>query len=281
MRKLIVCAWVSLITLAIPFTKVTAGERGGSNSNGHSESRLENRISEIYHQIRFTRSRLSYEAFKAAYHGYLNLRNAGKLNTDKNVLSVCDFDLPSTKNRLWVIDLDSKRVLFNTHVAHGSGSGDVNARCFSNNANSHQSSLGFYVTGNTYQGSHGTSLRLLGMDQGFNDAACDRDIVVHGADYVCDRGNNRCGRSWGCPAVAPALSRPIINAIKGGTCLFIYYPQARYLRSSRWLNHRASYITEKVLPNIATDIPSAAVKTLQYISNGKIDSVIKSVPIFQ
>jgi hypothetical protein len=147
--------------------------------------------------------------------------------------------LPSTANRLWVIDLSQKKVLFNTYVAHGQGSGNAYAMEFSNNDGSHQSSLGFYVTRDTYSGKHGNSLRLDGMDQGFNDRALDRAVVMHAAEYCSNsyvNQNNRLGRSWGCPAVSPQLAQPIINAIKGGTCLFIYAPKANYLKSSKWLN---------------------------------------------
>jgi hypothetical protein len=123
--------------------------------------------------------------------------------------------------------------LFNTYVAHGSGSGNAYATAFSNNGQSHQSSLGFYVTGSTYCGKHGCSLRIAGMDLGFNDKAEERAVVMHAANYV---GKGHVGRSWGCPAVAPELAQPIINTIKNGTCLFIYAPQQKYLQSSRWLN---------------------------------------------
>ena len=135
------------------------------------------------------------------------------------------------------------KVLFNTWVAHGQGSGTEYATSFSNTNSSHQSSLGFYVTGTTYNGIHGTSLRLFGMDEGYNDAAFDRDIVVHGADYVSEKfikEREYLGRSWGCPAVPSNLSLPIINTIKDGTCLFIYYPEKNYLLASNWLNKKMS-----------------------------------------
>jgi hypothetical protein len=115
------------------------------------------------------------------------------------------------------------------------------ATSFSNTDGTHASSLGFFVTGDTYVGQHGNSLRLNGMDNGFNHAALSRGIVVHAADYV-SKGNiasqGRLGRSWGCPAVAPELAQPIINTIKGGTCLFIYYPHSTYLKTAYWMNKK-------------------------------------------
>lgn len=233
-----------LVFLSSPFKTVSADEPKTNearelNSN-NSETGVDNYIFSLYKRIDFGNyQRLSYEVFNKAYRGFINLRNAGKLDAGKDIISVCDFSLSSSEKRLWIIDLGKKKVLFNTYVAHGRGSGREYASVFSNNSNSHQSSLGFYVTGATYDGSHGTSLRLFGMDEGYNDAAFDRNIVVHGADYVSEkfvRENDYMGRSSGCPAVPAKLSLPIINIIKDGTCLFIYYPQKNYLATSGWLN---------------------------------------------
>ena len=288
MKKVMMCISAYLILMLFSLKIVSADELGKSLD----DSKLENYISNTYHQIDFSKiDRLPFEVFNKAMHGYLNLRNAGKLTTSKDIISICDFNLPSTENRLWIIDLNSKKVLFNTYVAHGQGSGEDCASSFSNKMNSHQSSLGFYVTSDIYEGEHGTSLHLLGMDQGFNDAAYERDIVVHGADYVSDkfvRGNERLGRSWGCPAVPPELSLPIINTIKDGTCLFIYYPDAKYLQTAYWLNKKVAYLPEDnsmladVMSRNALDrgAPKPRVRVVQYITNGKIDSV-RTMPIPQ
>ena len=233
---------VAAFLVASSFKVVSADEPVNSNN----EATIESYISTLYNEIDFTKSeRLSYEVFNKAYRGYMNLRNAGKLSTDKEIITICNFNLPSTENRLWIIDLAKKKVLFNTYVAHGEGSGNDCSLSFSNNANSHKSSLGFYVTGDTYNGEHGVSLYLNGMDEGFNDAAYDRGIVVHGADYVCNKfvsANQRLGRSWGCPAVPTKLSLPVINTIKEGTCLFIYYPDTKYLQSSYWMNKKITTV---------------------------------------
>jgi hypothetical protein len=246
MKRLILCACAYLVLIASSFKTVSADETIATNS----ETFLESYISTLYSQINFIKSeRLSYEVFAKAYKGYLNLRNAGKLNTDKNILTICNFSLPSTEQRMWIIDLDKKKVLINTYVAHGQGSGEDCDLSFSNEENSHKSSLGFYVTGEVYNGDHGTSLRLDGMDMGFNDAARDRSIVVHGSAYVCKKfvaTHQRAGRSWGCPAVPAKLSLPVIKAINDRTCLFIYYPDAHYLQASYWLNKKVTHLPENI-----------------------------------
>jgi hypothetical protein len=155
-----------------------------------------------------------------------------------NVLTVCDFSQPSTEKRMYIVDVKNMKVLLNTYVAHGKNSGLEYAQRFSNNMESLQSSLGFYVTKQTYLGKHGLSLRLSGQDKGFNDNAERRAVVVHGAQYI---GENRAdaaymGRSFGCPAVPQAQSTKVINLIKDGTCLFVYHPSTTYLNKSTVLN---------------------------------------------
>lgn len=215
-----------------------------------SDSAVAHYISDLYKSIKFGKNKvLSKVAFSKAYYGYLNLISAGKLNND-NVLSVCDFSLASTQKRLWVIDLERKKVLFNTYVAHGKNSGGIYARSFSNKNESHKSSLGFYVTGDTYNGSRGRSLRLNGVDQGYNDAALDRSVVLHGSNFVGEKyvaKTKKLGRSFGCPAVSNEVAQPIINDIRGGTCLFIYYPEKKYLKSTQWLKKKVQN-----LPSIAS-----------------------------
>lgn len=273
-----VCVILCLI-VSFPVKVVNADEaRPVSN-----EMKIEEYIHQVYGQIDFSASgRLSYDVFANAYKGYLNLKDAGKLNTDVEVISICDFNLPSTEKRLWIIDMAAGKVLFNTYVAHGSGSGEDYAENFSNNFDSHQSSLGFYVTGDTYNGEHGLSLRLNGMDQGFNDAALDRGIVVHGANYVCEKyvaGNMRLGRSWGCPAVPDKLKVPIIKAIQGGTCLFISHTDNKYQRTAYWMNKKVDHLPQnnmfgsivKIQSKMGAKLPLKM--QVQYISNGKLDSV--------
>lgn len=246
MKKLILCLSVAGV-LGVSLKIATAEETTKTNittttTAANKPVNLDSTIAGIYHQIDFKGDEiLSFDAFKTAYHGYLNLMEAGKLNKDKKILSVADFTLSSTKHRFWIIDLQNNKVLLNDYVAHGQGSGNEFATAFSNNSNSHQSSIGFYVTAGTYVGKHGTSLRLQGMDKGYNSAAYERAVVVHGADYVNSSfvaSQNRLGRSWGCPAVSSQVIGKVIDYIQGGTCLFIYYPKKDYLASSYWLNDK-------------------------------------------
>ena len=160
-------------------------------------------------------------------------------DTRKQIITVIDYSMPSSEKRLWVIDLANNTVVMNLHVAHGQGSGGNTPTQFSNTDSSHQSNVGLLKTAETYSGKHGYSLRLDGLEPGFNDNARPRAIVIHGADYATqdfvDR-HGRLGRSWGCPAVDGAVSRRLIDAIKGGSLVFGYYPKADWLERSRYLN---------------------------------------------
>jgi hypothetical protein len=151
------------------------------------------------------------------------------------VITIIDFSLQSDRERLWVLDLNKRKILFHCLVSHGRNSGGLMAENFSNTPGSNESSPGFYVTGETYIGKHGLSLALDGLETGINDKARQRAIVIHGADYVSDdfiRAHGRLGRSQGCPAVPVELSEEIIKTIKGGSCLFIYAPIPDYKSNS-------------------------------------------------
>jgi hypothetical protein len=167
-------------------------------------------------------------ALEAALRAYDHAQEEGRI-AHPGLLTLIDYTRPSLDHRLWVIDLQSGEVLFNELVAHGRGSGDNLAKAFSNDDNSHMSSLGLFVTRDTYVGHNGYSLRLDGLDPGVNDHALARDIVIHGAAYVSDvfaKQIGRLGRSWGCPAVRPEIARTLIDTIKGGTAVFAYGPAA-------------------------------------------------------
>lgn len=184
---------------------------------------------------------LSQEAFNYGLQGYMGLVSNGTVKN--NVLSIVDFSLPSSKKRLFVIDVTTGKLLFNTFVSHGRNSGKEMATEFSNDQNSFKSSLGFYVTGNTYKGEHGYSLRLEGMEAGINDNAYNRSIVMHAAKYVNEkvvRMTGFLGRSLGCPAVPPQLHKAIINTIKDGSCLFLYSPDTVYLSRTKMITKPAA-----------------------------------------
>ena len=158
---------------------------------------------------------------------------------DRPLLTVIDYSLPSTERRLWVIDVANRRVHFNELVAHGERSGENLAVAFSNRPGSRQSSLGLFRADDTYEGEHGLSLRLTGLEAGVNDRARDRRIVMHGAAYVsegfaAERG--RLGRSWGCPALPSGVHAQVIDRIRDGSAVFAYYPDPRWLQSSRFLH---------------------------------------------
>ncbi|MFV8341669.1 murein L,D-transpeptidase catalytic domain family protein [Flavobacterium sp. XS2P39] len=165
------------------------------------------------------------ESFAAALKGYYLLKEKGLIQ--KDILTLVDFSLSSNTKRLWVIDLISGDVLFHSLVAHGRNTGEEFASNFSNSAESYKSSLGFYATGEIYNGKHGMSLKLDGLERGVNDNARARGVVMHAAEYVSNsfiKNNHRLGRSQGCPAVPVELSKEIISTIKNKSCFFIYHP---------------------------------------------------------
>jgi len=188
----------------------------------------------VYDSLKLDRLGLKRDVFELALRGWQ------KMGETKPVLSIVDMSQPSTNKRLYVIDLHKKRLLFNTYVAHGENSGDLMASKFSNVNASFQTSLGFYQTLNTYMGKHGLSLQLKGLEKGVNDQVYNRNIVLHGADYACEeyiKKTGRLGRSQGCPAVPNADSKPIIQVVKGGTCLFVYAPNPDYIAGSAFLSN--------------------------------------------
>lgn len=191
----------------------------------------------MYDSLRLGIMGLSQQAFDYAVQGLEYLVNSGKIANDK-IISIVDFSQPSYKKRLFVIDLETKKVLFNTYVAHGMNSGKEVASHFSNIPQSNKSSLGFYETASTYIGKHGYSLHLDGLEKGINDNAYRRDIVIHAAEYVHEnyvQMQGYIGRSQGCPAIPEKFHKPIIDKIKNGTCLFIYNPSRNYLLHSKIL----------------------------------------------
>lgn len=161
-------------------------------------------------------------------------RNKGVLEGFRH-LAVIDYSLPSTKPRMWVFDIERGRLMFQELVAHGRNTGDARSERFSNVEGSHMSSIGLFKTLQTYYGSNGYSLRLSGLDPGFNDNALSRAIVMHGAPYVSSAHAERLGRlgrSWGCPALRPEVARTVIDTLKGGALLFAYYPDSKWLAES-------------------------------------------------
>lgn len=198
---------------------------------------LEDSIKSLYSEIGLDRYDLSYEAFRYGMIGYFNIRKEGKLN-DSNLLSIIDFTKPSTQKRFYTIDLSKRSIVHYTYVSHGKNTGENDAQHFSNILHSNQSSLGFYITAETYVGSKGYSLKLDGIEEGYNDLMRERAVVMHEADYVSERwikAYGRLGRSQGCPALPRNVSRKVINDIKNHTLIFAYFNDEKYLVDSRYL----------------------------------------------
>lgn len=192
-------------------------------------------VSEFHRAPAGLPARTFYLAVRALQRAVANGQTAARM------LTIIDYSLPSTERRLWVLDLAHGKVLFKELVAHGRETGENLARAFSNEPGSHQSSLGAFLTGATYFGKHGLSLRLHGLEPGINDRAEERAIVMHAADYVSEDlalTQGRIGRSQGCPALRPAVARKLIDTIRDGTLVFAYYPDREYERASAFVAAR-------------------------------------------
>jgi len=180
---------------------------------------------------------ISFDIFNIALTGLYQIENQCK----KNIVSIIDFTRPSTEKRLFIIDLEHKILIYKCYVAHGRNSGDNYAKSFSNDPASLKSSLGFFLTAETYSGDHGYSLKLDGLEKGINNNARVREIVIHGAEYVSEefiKMYGRLGRSWGCPSIPVEISKEIIDKISGGSCLYIHSDDNYYKENSVFLKRK-------------------------------------------
>ncbi len=187
--------------------------------------------------------KLKQEILNLAINAYYKIKQTNK--KIKPIITVIDYSLPSSTKRLWVLDLNQKTILYNSLVAHGQNSGDQLTKKVSNNKGSHQTSVGVFLTGKTYHGKNGYSLKLHGLEKGFNNNAYQRGIVIHASKYVNEyyvKKIGRIGRSWGCPAIESKLTKEIIDTICNGTMLFSFYPDDKWLNSS-------SYVSPKFYKN--------------------------------
>lgn len=239
MQRLFIC-FIFLFLLNL------SGPIGGKDVKSETEKTAssEDESQELYKQMDLE-GLVQFDMFKLAYTGYKKLNKA-----NNSLLTLIDFSLPSTKKRMYVLDLAKKEILFVSYVSHGRNSGENYATSFSNRNGSHQSSLGFYRTDGTYNGGNGYSLQLDGLEKGINDKARQRAIVIHGADYCSEnviRSTGRLGRSFGCPALPRELAKPIIDTIKGGSLLFIYADQPNYLANSNLLKEEQLLTRKRVL----------------------------------
>lgn len=215
------------------FNKIETATAGTDNS-----AEVNYWIDSLYSTMNLSETGLSRDVFFTACKGYEYMVSQNELSK-QGLLTICDYSQCSSKKRLYVLDLNQGKVLFNTYVAHGHNSGNDYATSFSNSDDSHKSSLGFMRTAETYIGDNGYSMRLDGMENGFNNNVRARSIVMHGSDYVnAQRASNgtMMGRSYGCPAVPATEVRNIVDCIKGGTCFFNYYPDKHYTKASKIVN---------------------------------------------
>ncbi len=235
MRKRFVWVTFALLTFAVTITSWKAENTNltiatntaiATNASARSGAKqlFAGYVEQIYNAAQLNDAGLEFSVFQKAVTGYFNLKASNKVSPYSSVITIIDLAKSSCTKRLWIVDLVNKELLLKTFVAHGNGSGDDIAYHFSNESDSHASSIGFYITDNVYHGKHGQSLKLDGMDAGYNDNARARSIVLHGAKYVSEgtiNVLNRLGHSEGCPAVPQKVAPKVINTIKGKTVLFI------------------------------------------------------------
>lgn len=195
-------------------------------------------VKRLYDHTNLQSAGLDLKVFKMAMIGFHALKNEGKVGK-KNLITIIDFTKASTEKRFYTIDLDQRKLKFHSLVAHGRNTGENLAKSFSNQQHSNQSSLGFYLTGESYVGSKGYSLRLDGQEKNFNGNLRARAVVIHSADYVSEewiRKNGRIGRSQGCPALPTDINKAVIETIKDKTVIFAYYKEDKYIKSSAYLD---------------------------------------------
>ncbi|HLG39858.1 MAG TPA: murein L,D-transpeptidase catalytic domain family protein [Chitinophagaceae bacterium] len=237
--------FITLLHLPSAFAKPVPGKLShkpailSTSSPDDSLRLITTHFKSVYDSLHLDLSGLSRQAFLYAQKGWTKLVKQGKI-INSSVMAIIDYSQSSDQKRLYIIDMKNYKLLFHTLVAHGRNSGKEWASSFSNKPSSYKSSPGFYITGDTYFGSNGYSLKLNGIEKGINDKALKRAIVMHGAGYVDESyidGQGYIGRSQGCPAVPVDEANDIIDAIKNGACLFIYPGNKTYISRSPVLRH--------------------------------------------
>ena len=249
-NKITVLVLFLTLTASFAFTTYNPGAESAlaasskeiENPETIAEPTAEEKISLLYEEFASINENMpSQVSFTYALTGYNKLREENKI--ENQLLTVVDFSLPSTQKRLWILNMETNEVLYHTYVSHGQNTGGNMATKFSNTPNSLQSSLGFYVTAETYYGKNGLSLFIDGQEKEFNSKARERYVVIHGADYAKEdsiKRLGRLGRSYGCPALPSEVAIEIINKIKGKSALFIFHPNEDYISGSTYLNPQAA-----------------------------------------
>jgi hypothetical protein len=234
---------VSASIISLSFAKANSSAKmiaGASDRSATDSAMITHQASltdKLFSDLKLQNLGLSRQAIDYAVKGYQKLVDSG-LVKNSQYLTIADLSQSSRNKRFYILDMQNDKLVWNTYVAHGRNSGVDVAKSFSNDLNSNKSSLGFYLTETTYSGKHGLSLRINGLERGFNDNAEARGVVVHGAPYVnSGRANSDyMGRSQGCPALPENEYAQVINIIKDGSVLFVYNPDANYLQTSSLLN---------------------------------------------
>ena len=227
-----------LIFILSTFLYFSNAQTGLSKERQLALKKVELNIKELYNELNAAQYDLSFTAFRYAYIGYQTMKKQHRLN-NKELFSIIDFTKDCNSKRFYTIDLEKMKIVYYTYVAHGKKSGERMATSFSDAVESNKSSIGFYITGNTYNGGNGYSLILHGDEKGYNSNLAKRSVVVHAADYANEdyiARNGRMGRSLGCPALPENIYKQVIETIKEKTMIFAYYNDAKYLKTSKYLN---------------------------------------------
>lgn len=227
-----------LIFILSTFLYFSNAQTGLSKERQLALKKAELNIKELYNELNAAQYTLSFTAFRYAYIGYQTMKKQHRLN-NKELFSIIDFTKDCNSKRFYTIDLEKMKIVYYTYVAHGKKSGERMATSFSDAVESNKSSIGFYITGNTYNGGNGYSLILHGDEKGYNSNLAKRSVVVHAADYANEdyiARNGRMGRSLGCPALPENIYKQVIETIKEKTMIFAYYNDAKYLKTSKYLN---------------------------------------------
>ena len=227
-----------LIFILSTFLYFSNAQTGLSKERHLALKKAELNIKELYNELNAAQYDLSFTAFRYAYIGYQTMKKQHRLN-NKELFSIIDFTKDCNSKRFYTIDLEKMKIVYYTYVAYGKKSGERMATSFSDAVESNKSSIGFYITGNTYNGGNGYSLILHGDEKGYNSNLAKRSVVVHAADYANEdyiARNGRMGRSLGCPALPENIYKQVIETIKEKTMIFAYYNDAKYLKTSKYLN---------------------------------------------
>lgn len=259
-----ICVFTSMIAVNDPKSSLTSINSIHNNPSNFltgtdNSPEVSYWIDSMYSNMNLANAGLSKTAFFNACKGYEYLLSKNEIKKP-GILTVCDYSQCSNKKRLYILNLNTGKILYNTYVSHGRNSGNNYATSFSNDADSYKTCLGFMITAETYMGDNGYSLRLDGIEKNFNDNVRNRAIVMHGSDYVCrDRAVNgtMMGRSFGCPAVPAAEVKKIVELIKGGSCLFSFYPDKNYAQNSKILNASFVWPVSQLLQIASVKIPDS------------------------